>query len=100
MRFLITGISGFVGEELANFFLKSQNNSVLGVDKNQFTSNSKVIFKKCDLVGRVFQKVRFDWPCFYTAFCGGSGGRQPPCPQICVPCQLILHQGFKGPVSF
>jgi UDP-glucose 4-epimerase len=50
MRFLITGISGFVGEELADFFIKNEKNSVLGIDKNQFTSNKKVIFKKCDLV--------------------------------------------------
>ena len=50
MKFLITGVSGFVGEELSYFFQKEKNNSVLGIDKNEEFASDKIKFQKCDLV--------------------------------------------------
>ncbi len=50
MKFLITGVSGFVGEELSYFFQKGKNNSVLGIDKNEEFASDKIKFQKCDLV--------------------------------------------------
>ena len=42
MKFLITGVSGFVGEELVYFFQKNPKYSILGIDKNED-------FQKADL---------------------------------------------------
>ena len=53
MKFLITGVSGFVGEELSYFFQKNKNNSVLGIDKNEEYANNKIKFQKCDLVNDI-----------------------------------------------
>ena len=53
MKFLITGVSGFVGEELSYFFQKNKNNSVLGTDKNEEYANNKIRFQKCDLVNDI-----------------------------------------------
>ena len=50
MKFLITGVSGFVGEELVYFLQKNPKYTILGIDKNQDSVNSKIIFKKCDLI--------------------------------------------------
>ncbi len=53
MKFLITGVSGFVGEELSYFFQKNKNHSVLGIDKNEEYANNKIKFQKCDLVNDI-----------------------------------------------
>ena len=50
MKFLITGVSGFVGEELVYFLQKDPKYTILGIDKNQDPANSKIIFKKCDFL--------------------------------------------------
>jgi len=49
MKILITGVSGFVGEELFHFFYKKSGNEVIGIDKNEDLSIYKINFKKCDL---------------------------------------------------
>ena len=50
MKFLITGASGFVGEELVNFLQKNPKYKTLGIDKNEEPSAKKIAFKKCDLI--------------------------------------------------
>ena len=50
MKILITGSSGFVGEELIFYFQNKPEFSLLGIDKNEDIVNSKIIFKKCDLI--------------------------------------------------
>ena len=50
MKFLITGVSGFVGEELVHFLQQNPNYSILGIDRNKEFFSEKIIFKKCDLV--------------------------------------------------
>ena len=50
MKFLITGVSGFVGEELVNYLQQNTENSILGIDRNKDLSSEKIIFKKCDLI--------------------------------------------------
>ena len=66
MKFLITGVSGFVCEELVKFFEEKPNNTILGIDKNQYSYNSKMIFKKCILLSEkgkiddIFKEFRPD----------------------------------------
>ena len=50
MKFLITGVSGFVGEELVYFLQKNPKYTILGIDRKHELANSKIIFKKCDLI--------------------------------------------------
>ena len=50
MKFLITGVSGFVGEELVLFLKNNPKYIILGIDKNQESTNSNIIFKKCNLI--------------------------------------------------
>ena len=50
MKFLITGSSGFVGEELVNFLQKNPIYTTLGIDKNEESTPNKSTFKKCDLI--------------------------------------------------
>ena len=50
MKFLITGVSGFVGEELINFFQNNPKYSILGIDKSNQLPNTNFLFKKCDLI--------------------------------------------------
>ena len=50
MKFLITGASGFVGEELVNFLQKSPEYKTLGIDKNEEFFSHKTTFKKCNLI--------------------------------------------------
>ena len=50
MKFLITGVSGFVGEELVYFLQKNPKYSILGIDKNEEIFTQKIIFRKCDLI--------------------------------------------------
>ena len=50
MKFLITGASGFVGEELVNFLQKNPAYKTLGIDKNEEFFSHKTTFKKCDLI--------------------------------------------------
>ena len=50
MKILITGSSGFVGEELITYFQDKRDCSIVGVDKNEDIVNSKIIFKKCNLI--------------------------------------------------
>jgi len=50
MKFLITGVSGFVGEELVYFLQKNPKYTILGIDRKYELANSKIIFKKCDLI--------------------------------------------------
>jgi|TARA_Y100000294_G_scaffold153173_1_gene151912 nucleoside-diphosphate-sugar epimerase len=50
MKFLITGVSGFVGEELVNFLQKDPNHSILGIDRSKELYSEQIIFKKCDLI--------------------------------------------------
>ena len=50
MKFLITGVSGFVGEELVYYFLEKTNYSILGIDQNKENISNKIIFRECDLI--------------------------------------------------
>ena len=50
MKFLITGVSGFVGEELVYFLQKNPKYSILGIDKNEELFTQKIIFRKCNLI--------------------------------------------------
>jgi len=50
MKFLITGVSGFVGEELVNFFQNNPKYSILGLDKTDQLPDTNFLFKKCDLI--------------------------------------------------
>ena len=50
MKFLITGVSGFVGEELVYFLEKNPKYSILGIDKNEELFTQKIIFRKCNLI--------------------------------------------------
>ena len=50
MRLLITGVSGFVGEELVHFFKEKPGYSILGIDKISDAVSKHIIFKKCDLI--------------------------------------------------
>ena len=50
MKFLITGVSGFVGEEIVNYLEQNPEHSILGIDRNKDLSSEKIIFKKCDLI--------------------------------------------------
>ena len=67
MKILITGINGFVGQNLANFLLKLKRKiKVYGIDiqgKNSF--NKRIIFLKCDIlkagcIDRVLKRVKPD----------------------------------------
>ena len=68
MKFLITGVSGFVGEELAYFLQKNPKYRILGIDKNKNheLDSSKIIFKECDLtsnkdnLNNIFNQFRPD----------------------------------------
>ena len=46
MKFLITGVSGFVGEELVNFLQKDPNHSILGIDRSKESSSKQLAFRK------------------------------------------------------
>ena len=50
MKFLITGVSGFVGEELVYYLLQNPKYSILGIDKNKENISSKITFIQHDLV--------------------------------------------------
>jgi len=50
MKILITGVSGFVGEEIYNFFDKKSEHKIIGIDKNQDLSINNSNFIKCDLI--------------------------------------------------
>ena len=50
MKFLITGVSGFVGEELVYFLQKNPKYTILGIDRKHELANSKIIFKKCNII--------------------------------------------------
>tara|TARA_B100001123_G_C15212111_1_gene987705 strand:+ start:237 stop:1259 length:1023 start_codon:yes stop_codon:yes gene_type:complete len=66
MKFLITGVSGFVGEELVNYLQQNPNHSILGIDRNKDFTSEKIIFKKCDLIteteklNKIFKDYRPD----------------------------------------
>ena len=49
MKILITGVSGFVGEELVYFFQKKPNYSIIGIDKDESFISNQITFEKCDL---------------------------------------------------
>ena len=55
MKFLITGVSGFVGEELVYYLLQNPKYSILGIDKNKENISSKIIFKQHDHKFFLFQ---------------------------------------------
>tara|TARA_Y100000591_G_C21782931_1_gene672153 strand:+ start:321 stop:1364 length:1044 start_codon:yes stop_codon:yes gene_type:complete len=68
MKILITGSSGFLGEELCYFFLKKKN-SLFGLDvstpSKQFKNKTKFKFSYCDLTNKnsttkIFNKIRPD----------------------------------------
>mgnify|MGYP001368198948 CR=1 FL=1 len=50
MKLLITGVSGFVGEELVHFFKGKPNYSILGIDTSPSLVGDHIIFKECNLV--------------------------------------------------
>ena len=50
MNILITGVSGFVGEELAYFMQDNSQYKIIGIDKNEEISSKNIIFKKCNLI--------------------------------------------------
>ena len=50
-KVLITGSSGFIGQELCNFFLK-KNHKVFGLDKSRPKHLSRVTFFKCDIMNK------------------------------------------------
>lgn len=50
MKFLITGVSGFVGEELVYFLQNNPDYHILGLDKEKDIYSDKITFEKCDLV--------------------------------------------------
>lgn len=50
MKILITGVSGFVGEEIYNFFSNKPQHKVIGIDKNHDISIDSSNFIKCDLI--------------------------------------------------
>ncbi len=67
MKILITGINGFVGQNLANFLLKLKRKiKVYGIDiQEKNSSNKRIIFFKCDLlkiggIGRILKRVKPD----------------------------------------
>ena len=50
MKFLITGVNGFVGEELVSFLQENHNNSILGIDlnkNNEDSTNKRISFRQC-----------------------------------------------------
>ena len=49
MKFLITGVSGFVGEEIALFLKNKIDFKLLGIDKIEDVISKSINFEKCDL---------------------------------------------------
>jgi nucleoside-diphosphate-sugar epimerase len=50
-KVLITGSSGFIGQELCNFFLK-KDHKVFGLDKSRPKHLSRITFFKCDIMNK------------------------------------------------
>ena len=50
-KVLITGSSGFIGQELCNFFLK-KDHKVFGLDKTRPKHLSRITFFKCDIMNK------------------------------------------------
>ena len=50
-KVLITGSTGFIGQELCNFFLK-KNYKVFGLDKLSPKHSSRIIFFKCNIMNK------------------------------------------------
>lgn len=48
MKLLITGVSGFLGEEIVTYFLSKQYN-IMGIDKDPILYKNKINFIKCDI---------------------------------------------------
>lgn len=60
-KVLITGSSGFIGNEVCNFFLK-KNYKVYALDKILSKSSGKILFFKCDIMNKgnllkIFKKI-------------------------------------------
>jgi len=51
-RILITGSSGFIGSHLSSY-LANQGLSILGIDKNEPSSDSNYLFQQCNILDKV-----------------------------------------------
>lgn len=88
MKFLITGVAGFIGSNLLETLLK-QDQSVVGLDN--FSTGHQ---KNLDEVRRLVSSEQ--WQCFH--FIEGDIRNLEDCKAACVGADVVLHQAALGSV--